>query len=238
VESLEFVELWNPGDQAVDLSRWSIDGVAFVFPEGARAEANEILVVARNPVAFQNRFGRVAKVFGPYAGDLDNKGGTLRVKDRGPGHPATVDIVHYAGDGGWPREADGSGRTLELTAVRTWRSNDVAGNWRASAADGGSPGFVEGIVSSSSRFYRGDTNSDGKTNLTDALKTLVYLFLGGGEPECRAASDLNADGKIGLDDAISLLRHLFLGAEDPIPFPGPGDCGFTTEDACSVSNCA
>jgi len=234
-EDLEFVELWNPGDQPVDLSRWRIEGIGFVFPDGARADPDEILVVAGNPAAFEGHYGRGVKVFGPFEDPLDNAGDALRLRDRGPGYLATIDEVRYEDDGAWPREADGMGHTLELTAVSTWRDNSLSRNWRASTVVGGSPGTVERAERT---FRRGDANSDARIDLADALAVLGYLYLGTGEPECKAAGDLNGDGRVEIDDPISLLRRLFLGDQTPIPFPGPGDCGPTSVEVCRVSNCS
>ncbi len=236
-DRLEFIELWNPSDQPVSLAGWSIEGVGFVWPEGARADANEVLVVARDPAAFEARHGRPAEVYGPYEGSLANEGEILRVKDKGQGHPATVDMLRYAPEGGWPREANGLGRSLELTEVGAWRDNDSPGNWRASIDLGGSPGVISGVSPAGRRYRRGDSSADGQINLADAIAILGYLFLGTGEPACAVASDLNGVGGVKLDDAVFLLRYLFLGAPDPIPFPGPNDCAPTLETACRVSNC-
>jgi hypothetical protein len=237
-EDLEFVELWNPGDKPIDLSRWRIDGIGYVFPDGTQAGPNEVFVVARSPAAFEQHHGGAARVLGPYETPLDNGGATLDVRDRGPGHPAIIDQVRYEDDGAWPREADGTGRTLELTAASEWRDNSVPGSWRASAAAGGSPGTVEGVEPAESRFRRGDTDADGRIDLSDALVVLGYLYLGAGEPACREAGDTDSDGMIELDDPIFLLRHLFLGDQTPIPFPGPGECGPTPAESCRVSNCS
>jgi hypothetical protein len=236
-EDLEFVELWNPGDQPIDLSRWSIEGIGYVFPDGARAESGEVLVVAADPAAFERRHGPGIKVLGPYEDPLDNSGETLTLRDRGPGHPATIDLVRYEDDGAWPREADGMGKSLELAAVGPWRDNSRPGSWRASAAAGGSPGAVERVDPPESRFRRGDPNSDGTIDLADALAVLNHLFLGGGEPACRAAGDLNGDGSLVLDDAVFLLRRLFLGDQTPVPFPGFEECGPVPAASCRTSNC-
>lgn len=66
-------------------------------------------------------------------------------------------------------------------------------------------------------FYRGDSNSDGKLDLSDAVNVLDFLFLGGSAPPCSDAADVNDDGKVNISDAIRLLGFLFLG--DPAP-PG------------------
>jgi hypothetical protein len=234
-DELEFLELWNPGRGAVDLTGWQVEGVGYTFPAGSRADANEVIILAKDPAAFAARYGGGRHVFGPYDGSLDNNGEVLRLKDHGVGHPVTVDYVRYGTDDGWPSEADGLGRTLELTQVSSWRYNELPENWRASAELGGSPGVIDGVTES--RYRRGDVNSDRQTNLTDVLVTLGYLFLGVGEPPCRAAADVNGSGIIALDDAIFLLRHLFQGSPEPIPFPGPLDCAPSPVEACATSNC-
>ncbi len=236
-EKLEFIELWNPGEQPIGLSGWSVEGVEFAFPQGARAEARSVLVLAKDPVALEGRHGKIPNIFGPYAGTLDNDGEMLRVRDRGPGHPATVDFLSYSSGGLWPRGASGFGRTLELTEVSTWRYNDRPESWRASDIDGGTPGMIA-TKEPGSRYHRGDVNSDGSTNLGDVLATLGFLFQGKGEVSCPAASDLNGSGDIKLDDALFLLRYLFQGAPDPIPFPGPGECAPIAQDACPGANCS
>ena len=72
-------------------------------------------------------------------------------------------------------------------------------------------------------FTRGDADSSGNINLTDAVLLLNFLFVGGPEPACRAAADTDRNGRLAMTDAIQILNFLFLGnAEFPAPFP---DCG-------------
>lgn len=148
------------------------------------------------------------------------------------------DIVPYGTGGDWLEAADGHGATLELTEVSAWRLNDVPASWAASRVEGGTPGVVPGVTPPERPSARGDANVDGATNLTKVLATLGYLFLGSGEPECRAACNVHGSGDVKLDDAVFLLRHLFQGDPTPIPFPGPGDCASTPIDTCRTSNCA
>src|SRR5512146_3172241 len=52
-ELVEFVELYNKGSAAVDLSGWRLaDAVEYAFPAGTSLPADGFLVVARNPTAF------------------------------------------------------------------------------------------------------------------------------------------------------------------------------------------
>ncbi|MGQ9591909.1 MAG: PKD domain-containing protein [Planctomycetota bacterium] len=72
-------------------------------------------------------------------------------------------------------------------------------------------------------FLRGDGNGDGKTDITDAVHILNFLFLGGLLTGCADGADATDDGKIDITDAISILNYLFLGGAPPaVPFPKPG----------------
>ncbi len=63
-------------------------------------------------------------------------------------------------------------------------------------------------------FMRGDTTGDLKIDVSDAVSTLNYLFLGG-EVGCQDAADINNDGKIDVTDAIYTLSFLFSGGDPP-----------------------
>ena len=72
-------------------------------------------------------------------------------------------------------------------------------------------------------FLRGDGNGDGTIDLTDAVYTLNYLFLGGAVPACLDAADADDSEEVQLTDAIYTLGFLFSGgAPPPAPYP---DCG-------------
>ena len=72
-------------------------------------------------------------------------------------------------------------------------------------------------------FLRGDADSSGEVNLTDAIYLLGYLFQGVEAPACLDSGDFDDDGRITLTDAILTLNYLFRGGIPPAaPFPGPG----------------
>jgi hypothetical protein len=72
-------------------------------------------------------------------------------------------------------------------------------------------------------FRRGDSDSNGAVNLTDAVFTLNYLFLSGPSPGCLDGADANDDDALNITDGIYVLSYLFLGGPAPAsPFP---DCG-------------
>ncbi|MBN1443878.1 MAG: CotH kinase family protein, partial [Planctomycetes bacterium] len=72
-------------------------------------------------------------------------------------------------------------------------------------------------------FVRGDSNESGIVDLSDAVSTLLYLYLGGGRPACLDRSDANDDGVVDISDAVFTLNYLFLGGKQiPPPYPEPG----------------
>lgn len=71
-------------------------------------------------------------------------------------------------------------------------------------------------------FRRGDTNQDQAFDVSDAVATLEYLFVGGGALQCEDAADANDDGQIDVSDAVAMLLRLFQGG---LALPAPGDGG-------------
>jgi hypothetical protein len=74
------------------------------------------------------------------------------------------------------------------------------------------------------RFRRGDTDSSGSLQLTDAVALLNFLFTGGPRPACLDAGDFDDSGRADISDAIANLGYQFLGGPAPAA-PGPSDCG-------------
>jgi hypothetical protein len=101
-------------------------------------------------------------------------------------------------------------------------------------------GFHDGPpVPVGTRFVRGDADSNGMMELTDALRILYFLFIEGVNPPpaCFKAADADDNGRLELTDAVRILNYLFTGF-GRIPPPSPSsahysitDCGFDpTED--------
>ncbi|MBI4603319.1 MAG: right-handed parallel beta-helix repeat-containing protein [Planctomycetes bacterium] len=72
-------------------------------------------------------------------------------------------------------------------------------------------------------FRRGDSNADGKRDISDGVFVLLFLFSGGAAPACFKAADADDSGRLDISDGIFLLSFLFLGTAAP-PAPG-GACG-------------
>ena len=88
-------------------------------------------------------------------------------------------------------------------------------------------------------FIRGDSDGSGLVDVTDAVATLGYLYLGAGKPACFDAADADDNGALELTDAVRILGYLFLGGGD-LPAPS-GVCGVdpTGDDpfGCERSAC-
>jgi glucose/arabinose dehydrogenase len=76
---------------------------------------------------------------------------------------------------------------------------------------------------------RGDTNGDGKVDISDGISSLGYLFGGDEAPSCFDAADANDSGDLDLADSVFTFNYLFLGRQAP-PDPGPDTCGADPTD--------
>jgi hypothetical protein len=94
---------------------------------------------------------------------------------------------------------------------------------------------IVNIVPDVTTFIRGDSNGDGTLNITDPVKTLNFLFFGGGRPQCFDAADANDDGAINMTDPIATLRFLFLsGPLLPPPNGTPGEDPTPDSVTCGI----
>ena len=72
-------------------------------------------------------------------------------------------------------------------------------------------------------FLRGDADGNKVLDITDAIRILNFLFLGGRAPTCMDAADFTDTGKVDISQAVSLLNYLYQGGPPPaVPFPNEG----------------
>ena len=136
---IEFIELYNASDQAVDLTGYHFSrGIEYLFPQGTKINANEYLLVVQD--VNQSAWRNIKKV-GPFAGTLSNNGETLELLDN---ENQTVDSLKYGDSSPWPRAADGEGSTLERISPDL-PSTDYH-SWRASESTGGTPGKINSVI--------------------------------------------------------------------------------------------
>ncbi len=127
----EFIELFNPNSQAVNLSGWSIDGeVTFTFAPGAQIPAGGFVVIGGKADVISAVYG-LEGVLGPLKGKLSRKGGEIELVDsRGD----LVESVVYDNKPPFPTEAAGSGASIErihprFSAPWHWRAGAVRAEW-------------------------------------------------------------------------------------------------------------
>ncbi|HUF63790.1 MAG TPA: lamin tail domain-containing protein [Verrucomicrobiales bacterium] len=123
----EYVEIYNRGEQAVDLSGWQfVEAMEFAFPAGTRLDPGAYLVVALDAAWMQSAYPGI-EVLGDFQGRLSNSGETVRLHDS---NGNLADIVDYGVGGDWPLLADGLGSSMEL--LHPALDNNRASAWRDS----------------------------------------------------------------------------------------------------------
>lgn len=139
---VEFIELYNRGSAAVDLSGWSFAaGITLAtpgatFPAGTTLPAGGRIVGTSSEADFQAQYGFAADF--SFAGtSLSNGGEEVRLVDAAA---ADVDAVTYDDASPWPVPPDGFGPSLEV--VDPAADNSVAGNWAPSTVNFGTPRAV------------------------------------------------------------------------------------------------
>ena len=140
-KTLEFVELFNDGAEAVVLGGWSFrSGIEFVFPPDAEIAAGGFIVVARDREALSRVFGLPEEgVYGNFGGALDNDGDVCVLQDE---YGAWVDSVAYDDRVPWPLEADGEGSSLQRLCSDS--RGDSAASWTGAFAELPNP-LVENV---------------------------------------------------------------------------------------------
>ena len=154
-----YVELYNPGATAVDLSGWKFTkGLQFEFPTNASIGANSYLAVAADGAAFARKYPGVTNFV---AGWLAPMSSHVVLADA---TGAVVSEVSYSNDGDWAARVltsggpnafghagwewsaphDGQGSSLEL--INPNLPNAYALNWGSSTAVSGTPGRANSIL--------------------------------------------------------------------------------------------
>jgi hypothetical protein len=124
-EPVEFVELYNAGASAVDLSGYDFaGGIDYTFPSGSAIAAGGYVVVAQDVAAIASKFG--VSAYGPFDGKLNNDGEDVVLSDA---TGAVADTVEYGCGFPWPTGCRGDGTSMEL--VNPNYDNDMGGYWRS-----------------------------------------------------------------------------------------------------------
>jgi len=138
-----FIELYNDGAAAVNLTGWRLSGGAdYLFPSGTQLAPGAYLLVSEDPPTMAAVYGRTA--LGPWndavitypdgskeTTGLSNDGDTIRLRNAAND---IVDEVDYGNRSPWPAEGNGEGRSIEL--IHPGLDNSHGSNWRAAQGTG------------------------------------------------------------------------------------------------------
>ncbi|MDE0862029.1 MAG: hypothetical protein OSA93_17870, partial [Akkermansiaceae bacterium] len=140
-DDFEFLEMLNIGGSALDMNDVRFGaGINFNLPDNVVLRVGERLLLVRNRVAFEARYGSPAVPSFEYTGRLSNDGEQIVIL--GSGVEAIKDFI-YNDQAPWPATADGDGSSLVLIDAATNPDHADSGNWTASRNFGGSPGAAD-----------------------------------------------------------------------------------------------
>jgi len=132
---VEFLELFNPGSKAVDLSGWSIPGADLLIAPGTVLLPKSYVVFTEDDAALRAQSRSGIFIGGEYDGGLAGGGELVELRDA---DGVVIDVVEYDDEKGWPTTPDGDGPSLEL--IDSEVDNSLPNAWAPSRANGGSPG--------------------------------------------------------------------------------------------------
>ncbi|MBK9257455.1 MAG: lamin tail domain-containing protein [Saprospiraceae bacterium] len=135
-DSLEYIELYNAGQNAISLKDYRFTkGITYTFPDTA-IQAGQYMLVVKNTNTFLNAYGLVALGWSqdPLSGNaLNNSGEPVEITDAAGN---VVLLFTYSRLAPWPTEVDGTdgnGKSIELCSPLS-DPNDGT-NWKVSEND-------------------------------------------------------------------------------------------------------
>lgn len=157
-DAFEFIEFSNIGPEALSLNGVQVSN-GFTFDD-IMLEPGAYTIIAGHAESIRNAFGPDVPIAGQWSGDpLGNDVGSIEVHSV---EGAEIQRVTYRATAEWPQEANGNGKSLEITSFEA--DHTLAESWQSSAEIGGSPGgyhLLEPPVST-------DSDGDGIIDVEEA----------------------------------------------------------------------
>ena len=127
-DSLEFIELYNAGNNTVNISGYSFtNGISITL--STIIDSGNFVIVCEDSIALANTFGINGY---EWVGSLSNGGEPIVLRDS---QGLLVDSVEYSSSGSWPSSANGNGYSLVLCDPKS--DNSLAENWSAASTNTG-----------------------------------------------------------------------------------------------------
>ena len=206
-DAVEFIELMNIGNNAIDLSGIEfIRGVTFNFDQNSTLSIpilapEERIVLVGKSADFAIEYPEIP-IAGEFIGDLSNTGEniTLLAADG-----STIKDFRYNDKLPWPTSPDGTGFTLVLIAPDKNPDPQLSTSWRSSAARGGNP------TTSDALFFTGDPTADLDS---DGMTALLEYALGTDDSAHNQAN--NVYDLTGSQNNLTFVLQRNLSADDTI----------------------
>ena len=126
----DYIELYNPTGNTIDISGWCFTaGITGCFADGTTVGANQYIVAAKSTAQAFTTYSITASL--QYGGNLSNGGETVTLTDDSS---VVVDTLTYSDSSPWPSSPDGSGPSLELKDPNL--DNSLPSSWSASIEPG------------------------------------------------------------------------------------------------------
>ena len=140
----DWVEIYNNGDQVVDLDGFYFTDEdpehRYTFPANSSIGPGEYILLSQDTVSFSALFPNVQNLYGSFDFGLSGGGEQISLYDFSD---RLLDRVEYDDVYPWPTEPDGNGPTLEL--IHPDSLNENASAWGFSSGNG-SPGSLNSIA--------------------------------------------------------------------------------------------
>lgn len=132
----EFLELYNPASEWIDISLWKIEGAGLTVPGGTILAPESYAVFTDDIAGFRTTYAPGADfLVASYDGGLKGGGELLELRNESG---ALVDSVEYSDRSPWESYPDSGVYSLELTSTQL--DNSLPRSWLASTVAGGTPG--------------------------------------------------------------------------------------------------
>jgi len=208
---IEFIEIQNSDAEPKSMGGFRLDGgVQFAVPDGVTVPGGGFSVIARDPVAFEKRFG--FRPLGPWQGRLRRGGERLVLRSAAGGIVSEVDF-----DSGypWPVASRGAGASMEL--VHPGLPIAHPASWRSSRPKSAGPALVLVPRESLHWSFRRGTNEASVPS--GAWREIVFQEDGTWRRGQTSVGYGDADDRTPLEGMQNVFSSLFLRHRFVVP-PG------------------